>query len=148
MRAMPLTMSHGGAVDTDCAYSDTCGDDYLDDNYVNSDDDGRDYHVLDDNDVPIENFVTTTVKKLKWFGQELTKLWKEKSNEKERIFIYLAIDPTGQCDLQGHMIFYMTYKLYGLSRSLTNLWLNPTYNKRDFCNWKFNDVMFARPEVT
>ena len=45
---------HGGAVDTDCAYSDTCGDDYLDDNDVNSDDEGRDYHVLDDNDVPIE----------------------------------------------------------------------------------------------
>ena len=63
-------------------------------------------------------FLTTTVEKLKWFGQELTKLWKEKSNEKERIFIYLAIDPKGQCDLQGHMIFYLTYKLYGLSRFL------------------------------
>ena len=43
---------------------------------------------------------------------------KKKSNEKERIFIYLAIDPKGQGDFQGHMIFYMTYKLYGLSRSL------------------------------
>ena len=32
---------HGGAVDTDSAYSDTCSDDYLDDNDVNSDDDGR-----------------------------------------------------------------------------------------------------------
>ena len=37
---------------------------------------------------------------------------------KKRIFIYLAIDPKGQGDLQGHMIFYITYKLYGLSRSL------------------------------
>ena len=35
-------------------YSDTCRDDYLDDNDVNSDDDGRDNHVLDDNDDPIE----------------------------------------------------------------------------------------------
>ena len=55
-------------------------------------------------------FLTTTVEKLKWFGQESTELWKEKSNEKETIFIYLASDPKGQVDLQGHMIFYMTYK--------------------------------------
>ena len=54
-------------------------------------------------------FSTTAVEKLKWFDQKLTELWKEKSNEKERIFIYLAIDPKGQGDLQGHMIFYMTY---------------------------------------
>ena len=63
-------------------------------------------------------FSTTTVKNLKWFGRELTQLWKEKSNDKERLFIYLAIDPKCQGDLQGHMIFYMTSKLYGLSRSL------------------------------
>ena len=57
-------------------------------------------------------FLTTNVEKLKCFGQERTKLWKEKSNEIERIFIYLAIDPPPpprKCDLQGHMIFYMTY---------------------------------------
>ena len=35
-------------------YSDTCSDDCLDDNGVNSDDDGRDDHVLDDNDDPNE----------------------------------------------------------------------------------------------
>ena len=63
-------------------------------------------------------FSTTAVENLKWFDQKLTELWKEKSNEKKRIFIYLAIDPKGQGDLQGHMIFYITYKLYGLSRSL------------------------------
>ena len=45
---------HGGAVDTDSAFSDTCSDDYLDDNDVNSDDDGRDDHELDNNDNPIE----------------------------------------------------------------------------------------------
>ena len=70
---------------------------------------------------PVVPFSTTTVEKSKWFGQELTELWKEKSHEKERIFIYFAIDPKGQGDLQGHeghMIFYMTYKLYGVSRSL------------------------------
>ena len=50
-------------------------------------------------------FSTTTVKNLKLFGQELTELWKEKSNNKERIFILLAIDPKCQGDLQGHMIF-------------------------------------------
>ena len=63
-------------------------------------------------------FSTTTVKNFKWFGKELTDLSKEKSNDKERIFIYLAIDPKCQGDLQGHMIFYMTSKLYGLSSSL------------------------------
>ena len=63
-------------------------------------------------------FSTTTVKKLKWFGKELTELWKENSNDKERIFIYLAIDLKCQGDLQGHMMFYMTSKLYGLSSSL------------------------------
>ena len=66
-------------------------------------------------DVP---FSTTTVKSLKWFGRELTELRKEKSNYKEKLFIYLAIDPKSQCDLQSHMIFYMTSKLYGLSISL------------------------------
>ena len=55
-------------------------------------------------------FSTNTVKNLKWFGKELTELWKEKSNDKERIFIYLAIDSKCQGDLQGHMIFYMTSK--------------------------------------
>ena len=44
----------GGAVDTDSEFSDTCSDDYLDDNDVNSDDDGRDDHVLDNKDDPIE----------------------------------------------------------------------------------------------
>ena len=63
-------------------------------------------------------FSTTTVKKLKWFGKELTELWKENSNDKERIFIYLAIDPKCQGNLQGHVIFHMTSKLYGLSSSL------------------------------
>ena len=63
-------------------------------------------------------FSTTTFKNLKWFGQELTEFWKEKSNDKERIFIYLPIDPKCQGDLKGHMLFYMTPKLYGLSRSL------------------------------
>ena len=41
---------HGGVVDTDSAYSGTCRDGYLDDNDVNSDDDGRDDHVLDNTD--------------------------------------------------------------------------------------------------
>ena len=45
---------HGGAVYTDSTYSDTCSDDYLDDNELNSDDDGRDDNVLEDNDDPIE----------------------------------------------------------------------------------------------
>ena len=63
-------------------------------------------------------FSTTTVKKLKWFGQELTELWKEKSNDKGRIFIFLAINPKCQGDLEGQMIFHMTPKLYGQSRSL------------------------------
>ena len=65
-------------------------------------------------------FSTTTGEKFKWFGKELMELWKEKSNEKDRINIYLTIDPNSQGDLQGyegHMIFYMIYKLYGLSRS-------------------------------
>ena len=35
-------------------YSDTCSDDYLDDNDVNSDDDGRIDYVLHNNDDPIE----------------------------------------------------------------------------------------------
>ena len=63
-------------------------------------------------------FSTTNVKNLKWFGQELTELWKEKSNDKGRILILLAIDHKCQGDLQGHIIFYMTPKLNGLSRSL------------------------------
>ena len=44
-------------------------------------------------------FSTAAVENLKWFDQKLTELWQEKSNEKERIFIYLAIDPKGQGDL-------------------------------------------------
>ena len=44
----------GSAVDTDSTFSDTCCDDYLENNDVNSVDDGRDDHVLDDNDDPIE----------------------------------------------------------------------------------------------
>ena len=50
--------------------------------------------------------------------KELTKLWTAKPNDKERICVYLVIDPKGQGDLQDHMIFYMTYKLHGLSWSL------------------------------
>ena len=38
-------------------------------------------------------FSRTIIKNLKWFGRELTELWKEKSNDKERLFIDLAIDP-------------------------------------------------------
>ena len=38
-------------------------------------------------------FSTTTVENWKWFGHELTELWIDKSNNKERICIYLAIDP-------------------------------------------------------
>ena len=34
----------------------------------------------------------------------------DKSNDKERIYIDLAIDPKCQGDLQGHMIIYMTSK--------------------------------------
>ena len=63
-------------------------------------------------------FSTTSVKNLKWFGQELTELWKKKSNEKGRILIFLAIDLKCQSDLQGHMILYLIPKWYGLSRSL------------------------------
>ena len=74
---------------------------------------------------------------------------KEKSNDKETLFIYLAIDPKCQGDLQDHMIFYMTLKvIWTIEISVTNLGLNPTYNKRDIRNWKHTDVMFARPEVT
>ena len=32
--------------------------------------------------------------------------------------------------------------------SLTKSWLNLTKDNRDICNYKFNDVMSARPEVT
>ena len=32
----------------------------------------------------------------------------DRPNDKERICIYHAIDPKGQGDRQGHMIFYMT----------------------------------------
>ena len=32
----------------------------------------------------------------------------KRPNDKERICIDIAIDPKGQGDLQGHMIFYMT----------------------------------------
>ena len=39
-------------------------------------------------------FSTTTVENLKWFGQELTELWKDKSNDKEKIFIYLTFKVT------------------------------------------------------
>ena len=94
-------------------------------------------------------FSTTTFKKMKWFGKELTELWKENSNDKERIFIYLAIDPKCQGDLQGHMIFLYDLKvIWTIEISLIKFWLNPTYNKRDIRNWKHKDVMFARPEVT
>ena len=67
---------------------------------------------------PEVSFLKTTVKNLKWFCQELTESWKEKSNDKGRIFIFLAIDPKCQGDLQGHILSYMTQKLYGLSRYL------------------------------
>ena len=42
----------------------------------------------------------------------------DKSNDKDRICIYLAIGPKVQGDLHCHMIFYMTTKSYGLLRSL------------------------------
>ena len=58
-------------------------------------------------------FSTTTVENLKWFGQELRELWKDKSNGKEKIFINFAIDPKAQRDLQGDMKFYMTSKSHG-----------------------------------
>ena len=41
-----------------------------------------------------------------YMDQELTDLWKDKSNKNERIFINLAIDPNDQGDLQGQMIFF------------------------------------------
>ena len=34
---------------------------------------------------PEVSFSTTTVENLKWFGHELTELWNDKSNNKERI---------------------------------------------------------------
>ena len=36
---------------------------------------------------------------------ELEELWMDKSNDKERIFIDLAIDPKCQGDLQRHIMF-------------------------------------------
>ena len=47
----------------------------------------------------------------------------------------------------------VTWSLYDLNLwttqiSLTKLWLNPTQNKRYFRNWKFYDVISARPKVT
>ena len=61
---------------------------------------------------------TTTVDNLKLFGQELTELWIYKCNDEQRIWIYLAIDPKGQRDLQCQMIFYIISKSYGLLRSI------------------------------
>ena len=79
----------------------------------------------------------------------MTKLWKEKSNEKERIFIYLTIDPKGQNDVQGHMIFLMTFKLNGLSRFLWPICDSIQRIIREISAIEsLNDVMFARPEVT
>ena len=60
---------------------------------------------------------TTTVDK-KLFGQELTELWIYKSKDKERIWIYLTIDPKGQSDLQCHMIFFMISESYGQLRPI------------------------------
>ena len=48
-------------------------------------------------------FLTTTVWKIKVIWPRIDEVMKEKSNEKERISIYLASDPKGQGDLQGHM---------------------------------------------
>ena len=42
----------------------------------------------------------------------------DKTNNKERIGIFPAIDPKGQRDHQGQVIFNMTSKSYGLPRSL------------------------------
>ena len=67
---------------------------------------------------PEVSFLTTTVDNLKLFGQELTELWIYKSNDKERIWVYLAIGLKGQRVLQCHMIFYMISKQYGLLRSI------------------------------
>ena len=97
---------------------------------------------------PEVSFSTTSLKNLKWFGQELTELWKEKSNYKETVFIYLVIDPKYQCDLQGHMIFYMTSKLFGLSSSL---WSNfDSFQRiiREISAIESIKTSFARPEVT
>ena len=66
----------------------------------------------------------TTVDKLKTFGQELTELWTDEPSDKQRIGIYFAIDPKGQSDLQGHIIFYMTP--WTTMVSVTNLRLNQT----------------------
>ena len=93
-------------------------------------------------------FSTTNFKNLKWFGQELTELWNEKANDKGRILIFLAIDPKSQGDLQGPMIFYMTPKLNGLSRSLWPICDSIQRIMGEIRNWKHNDVMFPRPEVT
>ena len=74
-----------------------------------------------DDVIPLQTevlFSTTTLENLKWFGKQLRELWIDKSNDYERICIYLAIDPKGQRDLQCHMIFYMTSKSYGLPISL------------------------------
>ena len=70
-------------------------------------------------------FSTTTVENLKWFGQELTELWKDKSNDKEKIFIYFAIDPKGQRDLQGDKILYDLKVTWISHISPTKLWLYP-----------------------
>ena len=70
----------------------------------------------------------------KWFGQELTELWIAKSNDKERICIYVAIDPKGKRDIEGHMVFYMTKKATWTTQiTLTKFWLNLASNKREIC---------------
>ena len=70
----------------------------------------------------------------------------DKFNDKERICIDLAIDHKCQGDLQD--ILYNLKVTWTTQITLTNLWLNRTKNKGDIRNWKFNDVMSVRPEVT
>ena len=54
---------------------------------------------------PEVSFSTTIVGNFKWRDQECEQLWMDKSNDKERIFIDLAIDPKCQGDLQGQIMF-------------------------------------------
>ena len=50
-----------------------------------------------------DKVITIGLPHLRWRGPKYAK-----SNDKERLFIYLAIDPKGQSDLQRHIIFHMT----------------------------------------
>ena len=78
-------------------------------------------------------------------------LWKEKSNDKKRLFFTLQLTQNVKVTFKvtrSHDILYDLKVMWTIEISLTNLWLNPTYTKRDIRNWKHNEVMFARPKVT